>query len=187
MYVFDEEYNLLEQYDSDKGRLDERELNVVHKYVIDIEEEGHWETIAEYDNGGKDVEWKIDTPESGHWETYRDEDILFTDYPVQIPDDWPKEQEINDVFQCNVYIPYTEEELVQVAKDKAKLERQTQIIQLKQNLANTDYVITKMTEYNVSGTPMPEDDAAKYADIINQRVQWRAKINELENEENSDA
>lgn len=51
---------------------------------------------------------------------------------------------------------------------------------LKQKLLDTDYVITKMSEYNVSGTAMPEADAERYAGIIEQREQWRKQINELE-------
>lgn len=56
----------------------------------------------------------------------------------------------------------------------------SQIASLKQSLTETDYVITKISEYNVRGESIPEEDAERYASIIEQRAQWRAKINELE-------
>jgi len=55
--------------------------------VEGVEEQGHYEVVAEYPNGGKDVEWIIDVPgiEAKPAEDY-DEEI-------------------------DIYIPYTEEEL----------------------------------------------------------------------------
>ena len=54
------------------------------------------------------------------------------------------------------------------------------IAECKQNLADTDYVIAKIAESMVSGISLSEDDATRYADVISQRQQWRATINELE-------
>lgn len=54
-----------------------------------VEEQGHYETIAEYPNGGKDVKWVIDV------------------HAVQAK---PAEDIKEDIY---VYIPYTEEELQQ--------------------------------------------------------------------------
>lgn len=50
---------------------------VFHEAVAAIEEVGHYETVAVYPNGGKDIAWVVDTPASPasepYWET---EDIL---------------------------------------------------------------------------------------------------------------
>ena len=58
--------------------LKDDKLFVKHHDAIDsVDEEGHWETIAEYPNGGKDVEWIIDVPAveaKEAWDEY--EDIL---------------------------------------------------------------------------------------------------------------
>lgn len=60
------------------GKLVKETINTVfHAAVEAIEETGHYETVAEYDNGGKDVAWVVDTPgraaREEYWET---EDIL---------------------------------------------------------------------------------------------------------------
>lgn len=185
MYVYNDNFNPLEEYDLEKGKLVPKEIDVTHRYVIDTEEVGHWETIKEYpETGGADVTWRIDTPESGHWETYRDGDTLFPNYPVSIPDDWSKDHDAFSVFSYYVYVPYTEEELAEIGKQKSEDERLAKIDELKSKLANTDYVLIKMIEYNISGAQMSEDEATRYADVIEQRIQWRKEINELEHGEN---
>lgn len=50
--------------------------------------------------------------------------------------------------------------------------KQREIAELKAKLAATDYVVIKIAE----GSATPEE----YADIIEQRRQWRERINELE-------
>lgn len=55
-----------------------------------------------------------------------------------------------------------------------------QILTLKANLDKTDYIVTKIAEAQVTGRALPEEDATRYADILIQREQWRAQINELE-------
>lgn len=76
-----------EDCDTNKGYFKEDKLTVHHEAVEGVEEEGHYETIAEYENGGKDVEWIIDKPGVQACEAY-DEEL--------------------DIY---VYIEYTEEEL----------------------------------------------------------------------------
>lgn len=182
MYVYDPEWNLIESPDESAGKLEYKEVTVKHVYIVDIEEQGHFEVIAEYpETGGKDVEWVVDVEKQGHWQTSFEDGVVFANYPAEtIPDDWPKEQETTDVFEYFLYTPYTAEELEQIAIEKAEAERQRQIAELKRKLTETDYIITKMSEYNVSGVEMPAEDAERYAAIIEQRQQWRDQINELE-------
>lgn len=179
-YVYDADFKPVDNPDEEKGRIEYREIGITHKWVQDVEEEGHFETVAEYDNGGKDVEWVVDKEGSGHWETYREGGEQFDGYPGVIAEDWPHDQDVTDVFSYYLYTPYTEEELEQIAADKAEAEKQAQIADLKAKLADSDYVITKISEYNVSGEKLSDEDAEKYAAIIEQRSQWRAQINELE-------
>ena len=54
------------------------------------------------------------------------------------------------------------------------------INELKQKLAETDYVVIKIAEAQVTGVEMLSEDADRYAEIILQRQQWRDQINELE-------
>lgn len=89
-------------------------------------------------------------------------------------------------WEYYVYVPYTTEELEEINKQKTELERQSQIDELKQNLIDTDYMVMKIMEYQIGGIEMPEEDAAKYADIMIQREEWRNKINELEDGSDAD-
>lgn len=91
MKIYNEEKTkVLKNVDLTKGYL------INDKIVIktipateEVEEQGHWITIAEYPNGGKDVEWVVDVEGiPAKPETYEYEDI-------------------------QVYIPFTEEEITQ--------------------------------------------------------------------------
>lgn len=88
MRIFDEQDNLLETYDEREGWVREEKRFARHHEAVDaVAEQGHFETVAEYPNGGKDVEWIVDVPgveAKQAWDEY--EDILrflpFT--PVQL-------------------------------------------------------------------------------------------------------
>ena len=63
MRIFDEKNNLLDAYDETKGYLKPDTLLVCRHAAVDaIAEQGHWETVTEYTNGGKDVAWIVDVP-----------------------------------------------------------------------------------------------------------------------------
>lgn len=88
MRIFDENDNELFEYDRAKGHLKSDKLFIKHHPQVEaIQEEGHWKTVAEYPNGGKDVEWVIDVPR------------------VEAKDAW---DEYEDILR---YIPFTEREL----------------------------------------------------------------------------
>ena len=81
---------ILNEYDLEKGYL------ISDKILVDtlpaqeeIKEQGHYETVNEYENGGKDVKWVVDV--EGH--------IARPETPVY-----------DDI---QVYIPYTEEEIIE--------------------------------------------------------------------------
>ena len=67
----------------EQGYLKNDRLFVCHHEAVDaVAEEGHWETLREYPNGGKDVDWIVDVPAveaTEAWDEY--EDVLrFTPY-----------------------------------------------------------------------------------------------------------
>jgi len=76
-----------EEINCNLGHLEESTIHIHIDAVEGVEEQGHYKVIAEYPNGGKDVEWVVDVPgvEAVEEQDY-DEDIL-------------------------IYVPYTEEEL----------------------------------------------------------------------------
>ena len=51
---------ILENVDLNLGRLEPDTIEVFEPEVQGIEEQGHYEVVAEYPNGGKDVKWVVD-------------------------------------------------------------------------------------------------------------------------------
>lgn len=185
MVIFDESGGVVESPDLDLGEVTYEVEPVTHSWVVDSEEVGHWETVAEYDNGGRDVEWVVDSPETGHWDTKDENGEEVEHFDGAIAEDWPKDQTISDQWIYGTYRKYTEDELAKIAKEKAEAERQSQIDELKRKLTESDYVITKISEYNASGESLSDEDAQRYADVIAQRQEWRSQINELEAQDES--
>lgn len=104
MRIFDELDNLLESYDETKGYLKPDSLFVCHHEAIEaVAEQGHWETIAEYPNGGKDVDWIVDVP------------------GVEAQEVW---DEYEDIYR---YVLYTEEELAAIEEEKRKAEEEAKL------------------------------------------------------------
>lgn len=63
MDMYDEQGNPVTDYDPAKGRLEMQKRIHHHEAVEAVEEQGHWETVAEYpETGGKDVQWVVDAP-----------------------------------------------------------------------------------------------------------------------------
>ena len=91
MRVFDKlKKKELLNYDLEKGYLMNDRLFIKHHEAVQaVEEKGHYETIKEYPNGGKDVKWVIDIPAVQEREAY---------------------DEYEDI---QVYVPYTEKELTE--------------------------------------------------------------------------
>ena len=123
MLVLDESGATVADPDLKSGRLEERQRPVVHRYVVDVEEQSHEEVIAEYpETGGKDVEIVVDVEEQGHWET-RLEDGELIEFDGVIPGDMPHELEVTDAQSYMLYTPYTDEELAEMARLEAERKR----------------------------------------------------------------
>ena len=90
----------LKEYNLSLGHLKQDKLVTHIDGVIGQKEQGHYETIREYPNGGKDVKWVVDVPGVEAVEEH---------------------DEAEDIY---VYIPYTGAELTKInlQKEKAELE-----------------------------------------------------------------
>ncbi len=95
MKIIDETGAVVENPDLTLGYLKADTEAVEHPAVEAVEEEWHWETVAEYPNGGKDVKKVIDVP------------------GVEGKDAWAEQVPIQR------YIRYTAEELAQKEQEKA--------------------------------------------------------------------
>ena len=73
-------------YDLTKGRMVER-IEIVHHDAVDgVSGVGHYETVAEYPNGGKDVIWVVDVPAILAVDAYDEEKVTQT-YVLYTPEE----------------------------------------------------------------------------------------------------
>lgn len=95
MRILDEHNIEIENPDSELGYLKEGKLFIQHHEAVEaVAETGHFEVIAEYPNGGKDVKWVIDVE------------------AVEAAEAW---DEYEDIMR---YVLYTEEELAEIEKQR---------------------------------------------------------------------
>ena len=98
MKIIDTDGNPMESPDLSLGWLEDKTQTIHHDAVAGVEEVSHYETLAEYPNGGKDVKKIIDVP------------------GVEAKDAWDEEE------QVQVYHLYTAEELAAQAETRKKAE-----------------------------------------------------------------
>lgn len=98
MKIIDINGNPMETPDLSLGWLEDKTQTIHHDAVAGVEEVSHYETLAEYPNGGKDVQKVVDVP------------------GVEAKDAWDEEE------QVQVYHLYTAEELAAQAEAKKKAE-----------------------------------------------------------------
>ena len=78
MKILDSNNNVIleEEYDLMMGELVDEKLFIAHHPAQEfVKEEGHYETIREFANGGKTVQWVVDVPgqeEVAAWDEYED-------------------------------------------------------------------------------------------------------------------
>lgn len=123
--VFDGGFATVENPDLEKGRIEQRAVEVSCRYAVEREKQGEFRVVAEYDNGGKDVEFVETSPEVGAWHVYRD-GAEWPECPLAVPDDWPHEQAVETTVFIDVYTPYTDEELAAIKERREAAEKAAQ-------------------------------------------------------------
>ncbi len=112
MRIIDEYGAEIWQPNLEEGYLKEDRMFIAHHDAVEfLAEQGHFEVIAEYPNGGKDVEWVVDVPgreAKEAWDEY--EDILR-------------------------YVRFTAEELEEIRRQKAEPTPEERIAELEEALA----------------------------------------------------
>ena len=129
MRVFNQDKTIeLTEYDLEKGYLTEdtletaHEAEIVHHPAVEaVEKQSHYEVIAEYPNGGKDVQEVIDVEGVEGREAY--DEVIKEAYTEHEP--------------IRVYIPYTESELRKSSID-------SELATLRSWLTEHDYVGVKI-------------------------------------------
>ena len=110
MKIIDINGNPMENSDLSLGWLEDTTRAVHHDAVAGVEEVSHYETLAEYPNGGKDVQKVVDVP------------------GVEAKDAWEEEQ-------VQVYHLYTTEELAAQAEALKKADQQAKLPTTAERLA----------------------------------------------------
>ena len=84
----------LEECNLELGYFKNENEIIYHKKIEATEEQGHYKTLREYDNGGKDVEWIVDVPGQEEQEAWEEE----VQYLIYVPysEKYIKERKIND-------------------------------------------------------------------------------------------
>ena len=96
MEIYNERMERIEKPDLSLGALNPGKRTVHHEAVAGVAEEWHYETVAEYPNGGKDIRKVIDVP------------------GVEARDAWDEE------IAIQIYTPYTAEELARMEAERNK-------------------------------------------------------------------
>ena len=96
MEIYNQNLERIENPDLTLGYLIDSTRTEHHEAVQGIEEVWHYETIAEYPNGGKDIQKVIDVP------------------GVEAKEAWDEE------IPIQMYIPYTQEELDAMEEERNK-------------------------------------------------------------------
>lgn len=140
----------LTEYDTSLGRLESDSLTIHHDAVAGVDEVGHYETIAEYPNGGKDVRWVVDVEGVAARDAYdEEEDVL-------------------------VYVPYTDAELARIRASEA-IERNKQDL-----ADSDYAIIKFMDSYIKGNPALFEEFASQYPQLLEARESARAAINASE-------
>ena len=74
------------------------------------------------------------------------------------------------------------DEEVQASEEYQKNIKETEVSDLKNYLAETDYIITKLNEAKIEDDALFEELKIKYSDVIAKRKEARERINTLEQE-----
>lgn len=95
--------------DYNKGYLKNDVLETIIPSVKEVKEEGHYEVIKEYENGGKDVEWIIDVPGIKEQEEQLIKEniqvyVLFSDAELEEIENNKKVQEARQYLKDTDYI-----------------------------------------------------------------------------------
>ena len=106
MIILDIHGGKIESPDLDRGHVVESQMDVWHTFVIDTEEEYHWEPQED-----GTVDYVVDVPYTGHVETVDDDGTPVEHYDGDVPNDLVRYQSVRGTWRYGMYVEYTGEEL----------------------------------------------------------------------------
>ena len=110
MKIIDSNGNPIKSPDLTKGYLKQETQTVHHDAVAGVEEVSHYKTIAEYPNGGKDVQKVVDVPGVAAKEAY-DEEVEVQRYILYTADELAEQAAAREKAEQQAKLPNTETRL----------------------------------------------------------------------------
>lgn len=110
MNIIDEHGIPIENPDLTKGYLKQETQTVHHDAVAGVEEVSHYETLAEYPNGGKDVQKVVDVPGVAAQEAY-DEEVEMQRYVLYTAEELAAQEKARKEAEEKAQLPTAEERL----------------------------------------------------------------------------
>lgn len=173
MKIFDEKNNVIENPDMELGKLVQESSPITFRYIVTQHEQGHYETIAEYPNGGKDIEWVIEVPEEGSWIAC-DEDNNEVETDIVIPEDMPHEIDIPTANEFMRYVLYTAEELDEIVEAKLKQEeeakkaeeREAMLTELPERLNSAEKSVKETQKAIAELNTLASDNSTSIEDVM---------------------
>lgn len=110
MKIIDSNGNPIEAPDLTKGYLKPETQTIHHDAVAGVEEVSHYETIAEYPNGGKDVRKVVDVPGVAAKEAY-DEKVEVQRYVLYTAEELAAQEKARKEAEEKAQLPTAEERL----------------------------------------------------------------------------
>ena len=110
MKIIDINGNPIENPDLTLGYLKPETQTVHHDAVAGVEEVSHYETLAEYPNGGKDVQKIVDVPGVAAKEAY-DEEVEVQRYVLYTAEELAAQEKARKEAEEKAQLPTAEERL----------------------------------------------------------------------------
>lgn len=120
MEIYDEKMERIENPDLNLGWLEDTVRRVMHEAVEGAEEIWHYETAAEYPNGGRDVRKVIDVPGTEAREAWEES------LPIQI------------------YHPYTQEELEEIEAERNRPTPEERLLRMEEAIGRMTKALTRV-------------------------------------------
>ena len=110
MKIIDINGNQMENPDLSLGWLEDKTQTIHHDAVAGVEEVSHYETLAEYPNGGKDVQKVVDVPGVAAQEAY-DEEVDVQRYVLYTAEELAAQEKARKEAEEKAQLPTAEERL----------------------------------------------------------------------------
>lgn len=119
----------MDEIDFSAGMLNEESILIAHHEAVEAcPEEGHYEVIAEYPNGGKDVEWIVDAPAVDAKEAYDEYETILRYIPFT-----EKVLDQQEILKLKQKLSETDYCIIKIMEGSATTEEYSDIIVQRKN------------------------------------------------------